>query len=46
MIIAGLVIIITLAALYLIDEVAAPPKKEHCEDCVSCKKPCERHNNK
>lgn len=43
MIIAALVIIITLTALYLIDEVAAPPKKEHCADCASCATPCGRH---
>lgn len=43
MIIAGLVIIITLAAIHLVDEVTAPPKKEHCADCASCATPCGRH---
>jgi hypothetical protein len=43
MIISALVIIIILTIFYLIDEVAAPPTKEHCTDCASCATPCGRH---
>jgi hypothetical protein len=43
MIISALVIIITLAALYLIEEATVPPKKKHCADCASCVTPCGRH---